>query len=107
MARETSYIRMLGASVKLQHNIAIILEAKALEAEKVSNWICNHVVHEVFPAQQTQLKETMVVHDQLIEVIDGLAKLNQGMVNVLRAALRHDQGMMGAGQSAEYGEENE
>ncbi|UVI28655.1 restriction endonuclease subunit S [Paenibacillus spongiae] len=91
MSRETAYARMLDASAKLQQNVAMILEAKATEAEKVRNWLCNHVTPDAYQEQQAHLKDTLGVHEQLIEVIDGLAKLNQGMANVLKAVLRHDQ----------------
>ncbi|MFC5648061.1 restriction endonuclease subunit S [Paenibacillus solisilvae] len=90
MSRETAYARMLDASAKLQWNVAMILEAKAVEAEKVRSWLCNHVTPEAYAEQQEHLKETLLVHEQLIEVIDGLTKLNQGMVSVLRATLRHN-----------------
>ncbi|MBB3113631.1 hypothetical protein FHS18_005744 [Paenibacillus phyllosphaerae] len=91
MSRETAYARMLDASAKLQWNIALILDAKALEAEKVRSWLCNHVSTDAYGVQQDQLKDSLIVHDQVIEVIEGLTKLNQGMTSVLRAALRHDQ----------------
>lgn len=90
MSRETAYARMLDASAKLQWNVALILEAKAVEAEKVRSWLCNHVTPDAFAGQQEHLRETLLVHEQLIEVIDGLTKLNQGMVSVLRATLRHN-----------------
>ena len=91
MSRESAYARMLDASAKMQWNVAMILEAKAVEAEKVRSWLCNHVTPDAFTEQQDHLKETLLVHEQLIEVIDGLTRLNQGMANVLKAALRHDQ----------------
>ncbi|SDW81886.1 hypothetical protein SAMN05518855_1005233 [Paenibacillus sp. CF384] len=98
MSRETAYIRMLDASAKLQWNVAMILEAKAVEAEKVRAWLCNHITPDSFTEQQDQWKSSMMVHDQLVEVIDGLAKLNHGMTNVLKAALRQVDDMgMGAG----------
>ena len=96
MSRETAYARMLDASAKLQWNVAMILEAKALEAEKVRSWLINHITPEAYTEQQEHLRETMQIHEQLIEVIDGLTKLNQGMVSVLRATLRHNQDQEGS-----------
>ncbi|WP_308635567.1 restriction endonuclease subunit S [Paenibacillus silvisoli] len=97
MSRETAYIRMLDASAKVQWNVAMILEAKAVEAEKVRSWLLNHVTADTFQDHQDQLKSAIHVHEQLVEVIDGLAKLNHGMTHVLRAALRQldDMGMGG------------
>ncbi|WP_274649450.1 restriction endonuclease subunit S [Paenibacillus humicola] len=97
MVRETAYSRILDASAKMQGNIAIILEAKAIEAEKVRSWLCNHMTPEAFEEQEEHLKETLLVHEQLVEVIDGLTRLNQGMANVLKAALRQDQDGGGIG----------
>ncbi|CAH1206199.1 hypothetical protein PAECIP111893_02461 [Paenibacillus plantiphilus] len=97
MSRERALARMLDASAKLQWNVAMILEAKAVEAEKVRNWVCNHVTPDAFPQNQESLKETLIIHDQLIEVIDGLTKLNHGMTNVLKAALYQDGESEGMG----------
>jgi hypothetical protein len=91
MSRETAFARMLDATAKLQWNVAMILEAKALEAEKVRSWLINHITPEAYADHQEHLRDTLQVHEQLIEVIDGLTKLNQGMVSVLRATLRHNQ----------------
>jgi hypothetical protein len=91
MGRETAYARMLDASAKLQWNVAMILEAKAVEAEKVRSWLCNHVTPDAFSDHEEHLKETLNVHDKVVDVIESLTKLNQGMVNVLKAALRQDQ----------------
>lgn len=98
MSRETSYARMLDASAKVQWNVAMILEAKAVEAEKVRAWLCNHVTADAFLEEQDRFKTSLNVHEQLVEVIYGLAKLNQGMTSVLKAALRHVDDMnMGNG----------
>ncbi|MBD2848196.1 restriction endonuclease subunit S [Paenibacillus sp. IB182496] len=91
MSREQSYLRMLETSAKLQLNMALMLEAKALEAEKVRNWVGHHVNPDAFGSQQELLQESMDIHDQLIEVIDGLSKLGQGMSSVMKVVLRHDQ----------------
>ncbi|MBO7744756.1 restriction endonuclease subunit S [Paenibacillus sp. MWE-103] len=104
MSRESAYAKMLDASAKVQLNVAMILEAKALEAEKVRSWMINHVTPDAFGDQQEHLKAALQIHEQLVEVIDGLTKLNMGMTNVLKAALRHEvdaeggfEGMLGGG----------
>ncbi|WP_219838447.1 restriction endonuclease subunit S [Paenibacillus sp. R14(2021)] len=91
MSREAAYTRMLDASAKLQWNVAMILEAKAIEAEKVRSWLINHVTPGTFTEQQERLKTALHVHQQLVEVIEGLTKLHMGMTNVLKAALRHEE----------------
>ncbi|MBW7474519.1 restriction endonuclease subunit S [Paenibacillus oenotherae] len=97
MSREAAFARMLDASAKLQWNVAMILEAKAVEAEKVRNWLCNHVTKDAYPQHKESLKETLIIHEQVIEVIDGLTKLNQGMTNVMKAALYQDADNGGMG----------
>ncbi|SFF49181.1 hypothetical protein SAMN04487969_15410 [Paenibacillus algorifonticola] len=90
MDREQAYMRMLGATANMQWNVALILEAKAEEAEKARNWICNHIHTGTFPGDQTQLKQTLVVHDQMVETIEGINKMSQGIVSVLKAVLQKD-----------------
>jgi len=102
--REQAYKHMLDTAAKLQWNVSMILEAKAVEAEKVRNWICNHVSSDAYAEQQQQLAESVRMHDQIVEVIDGLTKLGRGMNAVMKAALEHDMdsnddgGMMFGGQ---------
>lgn len=43
MSREQSFMNVLDAAAKVQWNVAMILEAKAVEVEKARNWIINHV----------------------------------------------------------------
>ncbi|MWC28653.1 restriction endonuclease subunit S [Paenibacillus sp. MMS18-CY102] len=104
--REQAYKRMLDTAAKLQWNVSMILEAKAVEAEKVRNWMLNHVSSDSFNEQHQQLKETMRLHDQIVEVIDGLTKLGRGMNAIMKVALEHgldsgDDGsnLFGGGQS--------
>lgn len=87
--REQAFQRMLDTAAKLQWDISMILEAKAVEAEKVRNWICNHVSSDAYYEQQHQLKESLRMHDQIVEVIDGLTKIGRGMNAVMRVALEH------------------
>ncbi|WP_028562165.1 hypothetical protein [Paenibacillus pinihumi] len=103
MSREQSYMRVLDASAKLQWNVAMILEAKAVEAEKVRSWLCNHMTCQAFSSQQDQLKGSMDVHDQLIEVIEGLTKLGQGMSSVLKVVLQQDAESGGDNMGGMYG----
>lgn len=84
-------MRMLNASASMQWNMAIMLEAKALEAEKARNWICGHCTSEAFDADQQQFRQSIQVHDQIVEVIEGITKYNQGMVAMLRAVLQSDE----------------
>ncbi|CAM4080503.1 restriction endonuclease subunit S [Paenibacillus alkaliterrae] len=91
MNREQAYLRMLSSTANMQWNIAVMLEAKASEAEKMRSWFCNHLHSHSFSSQQTQLGQSLQMHDQVIEVIDGITKLNQGMVSIIKAVLPQNE----------------
>ncbi|OME77986.1 hypothetical protein BK120_25150 [Paenibacillus sp. FSL A5-0031] len=93
MDRDQAYMRMLSSTANMQWNIAIMLEAKAAEAEKMRGWICNHVHTHTFNSHQTQLGQSIQMHDQVIEMIDGIAKLNQGIVSIMKAVLQQEEEM--------------
>ncbi|TBL81738.1 restriction endonuclease subunit S [Paenibacillus thalictri] len=101
MSRTQSYYRMLDAAAKIQFNIALILEAKAVEAEKSRHWVCNHLSPMAYEGHTEQVKETMDVHDQLIEVIDGLTKMENALAKNLQTILNRkdesDSGDLGGG----------
>lgn len=104
MDRDQAYMRMLGSTASMQWNLAIILEAKAEEAEKVRNWICNHITSDSFNGDLYQLKQSMQMHEQIIEVLDGVNKMNQGLVSVLRAVLMKDQSDGDQSDGQDYGD---
>ncbi|EES72972.1 restriction endonuclease subunit S [Paenibacillus phoenicis] len=90
MSREQAYLNMLDAAAKIQWNVAMILEAKAVESEKVRNWILNHVLESSFEDHEKQLSDPLEVHDQLVEVIEGLTKLQNGLCSNLKTVLPPD-----------------
>ncbi|SEC70692.1 hypothetical protein [Paenibacillus sp. GP183] len=71
MDRSSIYMNMLESTASLQLNIALLLEAKAAEAEKTRNWICNHLSSASLLGHGYQMKQTGDFHDQIIEVIDA------------------------------------
>jgi len=87
MSREQAYLHILDAASKVQWNVAMILEAKALEAEKVRNWILNHVYHNSFDEDEKQLSEPLDIHKQIVEVLEGLTKLQNGLYSNLKTVL--------------------
>lgn len=97
MSRVQAYLRMLEAAAKIQWNIAMILEAKAVEAEKVRNWILNHVLESSFENHEKQLSDPLDVHDQLVEVVEGLTKLQNGLCSNLKTVLATDEEEAGDG----------
>lgn len=91
MGREQAYLNMLDAAAKIQWNVAMILEAKAVEAEKARNWIINHVSESSFEDHEKQLSDPLDVHEQLVEVVEGLTKLQNGLCSNLKTVLATDE----------------
>lgn len=87
MSREHAYLKILDAAAKIQWNVAMMLEAKALEAEKARNWTLNHLHASSFSDHASQLSEPLGVHDQMVEIIEGLTKMQNGFCSNLKAVL--------------------
>ncbi|AZS17116.1 restriction endonuclease subunit S [Paenibacillus motobuensis] len=87
MSREQAYLHILDAASKVQWNVAMILEAKALEAEKVRNWVLNQVHHASFDEDEKRLSEPLDIHEQVVEVLEGLTKLQNGLCSNLKTVL--------------------
>lgn len=88
--RDDAFLHMLDATARMQWNMAMMLEAKAVEAEKVRNWAINHLSEHAFANHVELLKETVGIHDQLVEVMDGLTKLELGLAHNLKVILNRD-----------------
>ncbi|NWL88830.1 MULTISPECIES: restriction endonuclease subunit S [unclassified Paenibacillus] len=87
MSREQAYLHILDAASKVQWNVAMILEAKALEAEKVRNWVLHHVHHASFEEDEKRLSEPLDIHEQVVEMVEGLTKLQNGLCSNLKTVL--------------------
>ncbi|MBP2002131.1 hypothetical protein J2Z69_003188 [Paenibacillus shirakamiensis] len=105
MSREQAFVKMLEASAKIQWSVSLMLEAKAVEAEKVRNWTLNHLHGHSFDEQEKQLSEPLGVHEQIIEVIEGITKLQTGLSSNLKAVLvtESDEDGGGAGMFGDGG----
>ncbi|MCZ8513580.1 hypothetical protein O9H85_14280 [Paenibacillus filicis] len=101
MSRNETYHRMLMAASHFQLNIALILEAKAVEAARSCQWICQHLSGVHFEDHGEQLKKTIEIHDQLIEVIDGMTKMEQALAKNIQIILGSQEEESGAGQGGD------
>ncbi|MGF7047127.1 hypothetical protein J2T13_001629 [Paenibacillus sp. DS2015] len=99
MSRERSFLQMLEASSKIQLNIALILEAKAVEAEKIRNWIVNCLDADALHCLDKQLSVPMQIHGQIVELLEGMTKLENGMCSNLKAVLEGQ----GSGEGGGFG----
>lgn len=111
MSREKAYLQMLESTATLQWNIAMILEAKAVEAEKVKQWTQHHIHAKAFDNHEEQLKESLSIHEQIVELVEGLTKLENGLYSNLKAVLGSGEeegsgeGFGGTGDGFGFGED--
>jgi hypothetical protein len=91
LEREDSYLSMLEAAANIQLNISLILEAKAMESVKVKNWLCNHFTYASFCDNEDQLMQAIDIHQQIVEVIEGLTRLENGLGKNLKIFLGNNE----------------
>jgi hypothetical protein len=87
MSRERTFLRMLEATSEIQFDISMILKAKAVESEKIRNWILNHFNSDAYESHDKQLHESLQIHGEIVELIKGLTKLEKGISNNLKVVL--------------------
>lgn len=87
MSRTNSYYRLLQSTASFQKNISLILEAKAHEATRSSRWMCTHLTSSQLGDPNDQVKRAIEIHEQLLDVIDGLTKMEQALTKNLQAIL--------------------
>ncbi|WP_282941174.1 hypothetical protein [Paenibacillus sp. RC67] len=87
MSRTNSYHRLLQSAASFQKNISLILEAKAHEATRSSRWMCTHLTSSHLGNHNDQVKRSIEIHEQLLDVIDGLTKMEQALTKNLQAIL--------------------
>lgn len=103
MDREQAYHLTLDALAKLHWNTAMILEAKATEAEKVRNWLLTHVTGDTWVVHSEQLAASLQFHEQNVELIDGLTKLCHGLNRNMKAILQPEDSDAGGGMASLIG----
>lgn len=91
MNREKSLLQMLDAAVKVQYNISLILEAKALEAEKMRNWSVNHLSGATYESHEDQLTVSLKLQEQLLELLEGINRMEAGLNKNLKALLHQNE----------------
>jgi hypothetical protein len=87
MNRNDAYVHIVEAMTHIQGHIAFILEAQAIEAEKTRSWLCEYVKDGACADHKLLLKQATKVHSQLIEVIDGIVKMENGIAHNLKVLL--------------------
>jgi hypothetical protein len=87
VARIDSYHRILQASAEFQRNIALVLEAKAVEAARSSQWLCHQLSGSHFDDHSEQVKKTIEIHEHLLEVIYGMTKMEHALAKNMQTIL--------------------
>ncbi|MDF2814890.1 MAG: restriction endonuclease subunit [Paenibacillus sp.] len=103
MKRSDFFMQMLDASVSMQYNISVILEAKANEASKSRDWILNHLNHLTYDNHVDQLKVPLEYHEQFVELIDGLTKLENALAKNLTVVLNKPEETSGGMDGTDFG----
>lgn len=92
MDRTEIYLGILESTAKMQHNISVILEAKAVETEKSRIWLAHHVNPGYFEHDhESQVKLSLEIHEQMVEMLGGLTKMEWGLARNLKILLNQDQ----------------
>ena len=102
MSREEALMRMLDAAVSIQRETALILAGKAVEAEKVKQWVLHQAED-----KSMALKEPIKLHEQIVEQIEGLTRIGTGLCRNLKAVLgsgQEDHAEMGFGGDYDFGD---
>ncbi|CAM3429391.1 hypothetical protein [Marinicrinis lubricantis] len=74
-------LKLMESNVNIHSHIAEILHAKASEAEQSKNWLCARPDHEL------EYEGSLEVHEQIVEMIDGITKTQSGLNRSLKALL--------------------
>lgn len=92
MSRDDAYLKILSATADIQQYVAGILQAKAAEARKTRNWLCHHVHRSSFEDQHgDQFEESYKFHEQIVEAIDGITKVEEGLAANLKVLLGQEE----------------
>jgi len=92
MDRTAAFLDMLNSAARIQEHIAAILEAKAYEAEKARSWVCTHMQESRFGNCDDIHKQSMELHDSIVEVIEGITKMELGLAKNLNIIVGGDEG---------------
>jgi hypothetical protein len=91
MAKDSYLIRILDAAASIHGSIAGILEAKAAEAEIYRSWVVTHQQPSAYSDRGEMHKQSLELNEQIIEVIEGITKMELGLARNLKIILNQDK----------------
>lgn len=103
MSRDESYLKVFEATAQIQQHISIILQAKAAEARKTRNWLCYHMIEAAYSSHADQQEEPYKFHDNIVETIDAITKVELGLAANLKILLNQDEDSSDSGDSLSDG----
>ena len=90
LSRDQSYLEIMDAAERMQDSISRILAAKLAEAHINKTWISNQLLPNKYSEANELHKQSMELNDQLIEVIDGITKMEFGLARNLKIILNRE-----------------
>lgn len=81
MLKEKSAMKILEASTRMQWSVAELLEAKAIEMEALREWLMHTLKASAFPSENDLVMQTVAYHSLLIEILQGVTKLEAGLAS--------------------------
>lgn len=103
MSREELFVQMLEATALVQEEIALMLEARVVEARKAQSWVLLHMTSENLEGHEHTMKQTADIHKGVLNLIDSLTKMEAALNHQLTALLSGGEGEGGAGGSLGFG----
>jgi hypothetical protein len=96
MARADAELRIMSASANMQRSVADILEAKAMEMEVLRDWLTHSLHESEFADVHDMLIQSNAFHEQLLEILSGIVKLEEGFARHLQYLLKEEEELGGA-----------
>lgn len=87
MTKEQTFLRILAINAAIQQHLAVILEAKAMEIRLASEWMNQRLHASLYADHDSHLKASIKIHEQMIEVIEGITKVENGLAKNLKILL--------------------
>lgn len=90
MKRSESLLDMLQSAALMQEHVAIILEAKAYEAEQRRSWVCNYMRDHSFPGCDHYYENSHDLHENIIDVIAGITRMEHSLAKNLSLLIQEE-----------------
>ncbi|MCI3919936.1 restriction endonuclease subunit S [Paenibacillus sp. TRM 82003] len=97
MSKTDSSLRIVAAAASMQWNVADMLEAKAEEMEALRDWMLHTARASEFASADDLIGQSAAFHEQLVEMLEGITKLEQGFARHMQLLLEEEEEDSGGG----------